>query len=51
MRNRTVDMMVAAIRQDHEALADALYAIGTPTKKVDMRAYRAEVAMLARTST
>lgn len=47
MRDRTVDMMVAAVRQDHIALADALYAIGTPTRKVDMRAYRAEVSMLA----
>jgi ubiquinone biosynthesis protein len=47
MRDRTIDMMVAAVRQDHIALADALWAIGTPTKKVDMRAYRAEVSVLA----
>ncbi len=47
MRNKTIDMMIAAIRNDHEALADALYAIGTPTKKIEMRAYRAEVSMLA----
>jgi len=47
MRDRTVDMMVAAVRQDQSALADALYAIGTPTKKVDMRAFRAEVALLS----
>jgi ubiquinone biosynthesis protein len=47
MRNKTIDMMIAAIRQDHVALADALYAMGTPTKKVDMQAYRAEVARLA----
>jgi ubiquinone biosynthesis protein len=47
MRNKTIDMMVAAVRNDHEALADALYQIGTPTKKVDMRAYRAEVSFLA----
>lgn len=47
MRNKTVDMMIAAVRQDYESLADALYAIGTPTKKVDMRAYRATVARLA----
>ena len=39
--------MIAAIRKDHETLADALYAIGTPTKKIDMRAYRAEVSFLA----
>jgi ubiquinone biosynthesis protein len=47
MRNKLIDMMIAASRNDHEALADALYTIGTPTQKVDMRAYRAEVAMLA----
>ncbi len=47
MRDRTVDLMIAAVRQDHVAVADALYAIGTPTKKVDMRAYRAEVSQLA----
>jgi ubiquinone biosynthesis protein len=47
MRDRTVDLMIAAVRQDYIAVADALYAIGTPTKKVDMRAYRAEVAQLA----
>lgn len=47
MRDKTIDLMVAAVRQDHLAVADALYAIGTPTKKVDMRAYRAEVSLLA----
>lgn len=47
MRDRCVDLMVAAGRNDQEALADALYAIGTPTRRVDMRAYRAEVAMLS----
>ena len=47
LRDRTVDLMVAAVRKDYDAVADALYAIGTPTKKVDMREYRAEVALLA----
>jgi ubiquinone biosynthesis protein len=47
MRDRTVDLMIAALRKDVVAVADALYAIGTPTKKVDMRAYRAEVSQLA----
>lgn len=47
MRDKTIDLMVAAVRQDHLAVADALYSIGTPTKKVDMRAYRAEVSLLA----
>jgi len=40
-------MMVAAVRKDAYGVADALYAIGRPTKKVDMREYRAEVALLA----
>lgn len=47
MRDKTLDLMIAAVRQDHLGVADALYAIGTPTKKVDMRAYRAEVSVLA----
>jgi ubiquinone biosynthesis protein len=46
MRDRTVDLMIGAVRKDYVAIADALHAIGTPTKKIDMRAYRAEVAML-----
>jgi ubiquinone biosynthesis protein len=47
LRDRTVDLMVAAVRKDMVGVADALYAIGRPTKKIDMREYRAEVAMLA----
>jgi ubiquinone biosynthesis protein len=47
LRDRTVDLMVAAVRQDTYAVADALYQIGRPTKKIDMREYRAEVALLA----
>jgi ubiquinone biosynthesis protein len=47
LRDRTVDLMIAAVRKDTYAVADALYAIGRPTKKVDMREYRAEVSLLA----
>ena len=47
LRDRTVDLMVAAVRKDAYGVADALYTIGRPTKKVDMRDYRAEVALLA----
>ncbi len=47
LRDRTIDLMIAAVREDHTAVADALYAIGTPTRKVDMRAYRARVSELA----
>jgi ubiquinone biosynthesis protein len=47
LRELTIDLMVAAARNDATAVADALYAIGRPTKKIDMRAYRAEVAVLS----
>ncbi len=47
LRDKTVDLMLAAVRADALAVADALYAIGTPTRKVDLRAYRAEASMLA----
>ncbi len=47
LRDLTIDLIVACLRKDHEAIADALYAIGTPTKKIDMNAYRAEVALLS----
>ena len=47
LRDRTVDLMVAAVRKDSYAVADALYTIGRPTKKVDMREYRSEVSLLA----
>ncbi len=47
MRDRTIDLMLAAVRKDSYGVADALYAIGRPTKKIDMREYRAEVALLA----
>ncbi len=47
LRDRTVDLLIAAVRKDSYAVADALYAIGKPTQKVDMREYRAEVALLA----
>lgn len=47
MRDLTIDLMVAAAREDYDGVADAMYAIATPTKKVEMRAYRAQVALLA----
>jgi len=47
MRDHVVDMMVSAFRRDYEGVADALYAIGTPTKPVDMDAFRAEVSLLS----
>lgn len=47
LRERTIDLMLAAVRKDSYAVADALYAIGRPTRKIDMQEYRAEVSMLA----
>jgi len=47
MRDKTIKLMVAAARNDPRAVADALYTIGRPTKKIDMGEYRAEVGMLA----
>jgi ubiquinone biosynthesis protein len=47
IRDRTVDLMVAAVRKDGPGVADCLYQIGRPTKKIDMREYRAEVTVLA----
>ncbi len=47
LRDRTIDLMVAAVREDRRGIADALYAIGRPTKRVDRQAYEAEVAVLS----
>lgn len=47
LRDKTVDLMLAAARQDSQGVADALYAIGTPTKKIDRAKYEAEVTFLA----
>jgi ubiquinone biosynthesis protein len=47
MRDVTVDMMVAALRRDYDAVADALLSLATPQRKIDHRAFRAEVAELA----
>jgi ubiquinone biosynthesis protein len=47
LRDLTLDLLVAAVRKDSYAVADALYAIGRPTRKVDMRSYRGEASLLA----
>jgi ubiquinone biosynthesis protein len=47
MRDLTIDLMVAAARRDYDGVADAMYAIANATKKIDMLAYRSEVALLA----
>ena len=47
MRQKTIDLMICAVQEDAQGIADALYAIGTPTQKVDRRAFEAEVAALS----
>ncbi len=47
MREKAIDLMVAAVRNDVSALADALLAMGRPRGKVDKRAFHAEVARLS----
>lgn len=47
MRDRVIDLMVAVAREDRRAVADALYAIGRPTKRIDREAFEAEVSTLA----
>lgn len=47
LRDKTIDLMVAAVQEDYRGIADALYAIGTPTRKVDRAAFEGEVAMLS----
>ncbi len=47
LRDKTIDLMIAAVEENHRGIADALYAIGTPTRKVDRAAFESEVTMLA----
>jgi ubiquinone biosynthesis protein len=47
LRDLTVDLMVGATRRDHDAIADAMLAIGTPTQRVDSTRFRSEVADIA----
>ncbi|MBW2159405.1 MAG: hypothetical protein JRH14_05475 [Deltaproteobacteria bacterium] len=47
MRDQTIDLMVAAVREDYNGIADALYAVGRPTQKISRDAFNAEVATLA----
>jgi len=47
MRDLIIDVVTCSLRKDYEGIANALYAIGTPTKKIDMEAYRTEVAYLS----
>ena len=48
LRDKALELMVAAVREDFDAVADALYALGRPTRKVDMQVFRNDVATLGR---
>jgi ubiquinone biosynthesis protein len=47
LRDRAIDLMIAAIMGDASSLADALLAMGKPRGRVDMEAFRAEVGVLS----
>jgi len=46
-RDAAVGLLLAAVTADSYGLADALLSIGKPNGRIDMRAYRAEVAALS----
>jgi ubiquinone biosynthesis protein len=48
LRDKALELMVAAAREDFDAIADSLYALGRPTRKVDMAVFRNDVATLGR---
>lgn len=47
IRDRIIDLMIAVSREDNRAIVDAIYSIGTPTKKIDRRALESEVSRLS----
>jgi ubiquinone biosynthesis protein len=47
LRDRTVDLLLAAARNDPDAIADALLAIGRSRGRVDYEAFRAHVRRIA----
>jgi ubiquinone biosynthesis protein len=47
LRDRLIDLVLAIGRGDYRAMADALVAIGRPTKRIDRAAFEAEVQRLA----
>ena len=47
LRDLTIDLMVAASRSDYEGIADALYAIGTPSRRIELSTFQMDVARLS----
>ncbi|MEZ4390114.1 MAG: AarF/UbiB family protein [Polyangiales bacterium] len=48
MRDKAIDLMVAAVREDFSGVAEALHALGRPSRKVDMDVFRSDVETLGR---
>jgi ubiquinone biosynthesis protein len=46
-RDKAISLMLAAVTGDADGLADALLAMGRPAGRVDLSAFRAEVAVLS----
>jgi ubiquinone biosynthesis protein len=47
LRDRSIQLMLAAVSGDSEMLADALLAMGRPRGRIDKTAFRAEVELLS----
>ncbi len=47
LRDQAVDLLMAAARNDADAMADAMLAIGRPRKKIDLEEFRNYVRMLS----
>lgn len=47
LRDLTLDLMVATLRQDYDGVVDALFAIGTPRQQLNVEKFRSEVTLLA----
>jgi ubiquinone biosynthesis protein len=47
LRDHSVDLLMAAAGNDAEGIAEAMLAIGRPTKKIDYEAFRAHVRHIA----
>jgi ubiquinone biosynthesis protein len=47
LRDRLIDLLIAAASRDTRVIADVLYAIGRPTKKIDRAAFESDVSRLA----
>lgn len=47
LRDRLIDLLIAAASRDTRMIADVLYGIGRPTKKIDRAAFEADVSRLS----